>query len=179
MDEDKIVRDYQQLLDRARKSKDLQDDLALLEVKQSLIEGAGKGLFVKQDLSKGDFIGVYNGKVLWPYTIDPVDREKCTYMLEIPSRYNRRKGKLVIDAIDEDSCLTRYINHSSKTRHINCKVVMFGEAVDYKVPVFILTRDVKAGTELLFDYGPQYHWAKGEEKRTSSGGGTTREAKGS
>lgn len=62
---------------------------------------------------------------------------------------------IVIDANKDDGSFGRFINHSKK--HPNIKPVTHKENGKVKTVLFIAIIDIKAGEELLFNYGDMYH----------------------
>ncbi|MCC6746919.1 MAG: SET domain-containing protein-lysine N-methyltransferase [Deltaproteobacteria bacterium] len=101
----------------------------------------GWGLFAARDLAVGDLIGAYAGELDWGQ-----NRQDRAYVL------GGTHEREVIDARHKGN-ETRFVNHSSA--HPNAK--MGAIPVDGLVqPFLFVSRPVKAGEQLLFDYGQGY-----------------------
>jgi hypothetical protein len=147
-----------------KKARSLLPRSDLFEVKESLIEGAGLGLFVRSDLpdgktslEKGTSLGVYEGVRMTSAEFDAIydtdeKRRARHYVMELPDA-----DRTVIDAQDAVNSLTRYINHQKMDR---ANVVRYGPLKDH----LMLSKRVKAGAELYYDYGDDYF---DDEKRAS------------
>ena len=116
-----------------------------LVVKKSKIRGAGLGLFANMDFPADAVLGEYwgvrtttkpaNGRYTW--------------------RVDTDDGPVYIDAAQND-CPLRFVNGAKTERQherINCKTYTSHGAL-----LYVTTRAVKAGEELIIDYGP-YYWA--------------------
>lgn len=119
-----------------------------LVVKRSGIPGAGKGLFTKKAITKGQRIIEYLGKrTTWKDVLDGGDFNGYTYYI------NRN---LVINAKDDLTAIARFINDASGITRIkgitnNC------EYIEEKKRVFVeATKDIPAGSELFVSYGKEY-----------------------
>jgi uncharacterized protein len=127
-----------------------------LIIAPSQIKMAGLGMYTTRDIKKGQVIGEYKG-------------EKLT-----TEQYNRRYAKadygaygmaiqrnLVYDARKTNSCLCRYIcDYTGSGKKPN--VEFQGEK---KIIEVITLRKIKAGEELLVDYGSDIRIAMGIEKK--------------
>jgi len=115
-----------------------------LEVKESLIAGAGKGLFAKRNLREGRRLGRYRGDLYYGKNAardasDSVPESHKPYLM----------GTIEMGFIDGYTMRNhmRWANHSS-TEH-NAYARLENDGV-----VFIVTeRRIKAGEEILIDYG--------------------------
>lgn len=111
-----------------------------MEIKQSNIPDAGRGVFTKAFLPKGTFLGYYRGKIV------NLDKIKNTdYVLTID---------------DGTAICGKHSNHFSAM--INCPT-----ATQYSPNVMFTTegqlntiRDIKANEELYVDYGRGYWTAR-------------------
>lgn len=114
-----------------------------LEVRPSLIPGAGCGLFTKALLRKDSVVCEYRG---WQLTL-----------VEVLQRRNRKYVmggfglNCHVDAPPE--VLARYINDSFNTSKLNCR---FRKQKSLKYAQIIATRDIQAGEELYASYGSVY-----------------------
>ena len=116
-----------------------------LAVKKSKIRGAGLGLFANMDFPADAVLGEYWGVRT---TTKPADGR---YVWHIDTD----DGSVYIDAAQND-CPLRFVNGAKTERQherINCKTYISHGAL-----LYVTTRAVKAGEELIIDYGP-YYWA--------------------
>nr|GMD58637.1 Histone-lysine N-methyltransferase EZ1 [Ipomoea batatas] len=132
----------------------------LLGKRQKVLLGrsdiAGWGVFLKNCVSKNEFIGEYTGELISHFEADKrgkvYDRQNCSFLYNL-------NDQLVIDAYRMGSKL-KFINHSPDP---NCcaKIIVVGG--EHRLGIFAL-KDINAGDELLCDY--QYDpdtcpaWAK-------------------
>ncbi len=111
-------------------------DRKFLKVKRGI---NGLGLFTTVDIKKGTFIIEYVGKLL---TADEADAKGGQYLFEINSRWT-------IDGTTRKN-LARYINHSCRP---NCE----SDTNDRLKRITIAAiKNIKAGTELTYDYGKAF-----------------------
>ncbi|HUC80898.1 MAG TPA: SET domain-containing protein-lysine N-methyltransferase [Flavisolibacter sp.] len=118
-----------------------------LEIKDSGIPGAGKGLFTNVFIPKGTRIVEYKGSVT---TWDAVRNDATNaYIYFLKPNY-------VIDARDHPKSLARYVNDAqglvrSKERWNNAKFTPDG------LRVFVeATKDIQPGEEIFVSYGKKY-----------------------
>ena len=118
-----------------------------LEIKESTIEGAGKGLFTKVLIPKGSRIVEYKGTVTtWDVVKDDPTNAYIYYV----------KPNHVIDARNHPKVLARYVNDAkglvrTKGRHNNARFYNDG------LRVFIIAeKDIQPGEEILVEYGKKY-----------------------
>ena len=128
----------------------------------------GLGAFAQRDLPAGAYLGRYTGRL---YSADGAlaalnnGDTSGNYFATLQNAPG--DGPLVIDAEDyEISGWPRFINHS--LRRQNCRNTELGlplvDGVDVRIPLglYVQTiRDIKAGEELLVDYGPEYWTDRG------------------
>src|SRR5688572_4029776 len=119
-----------------------------LYVKKSTLPNAGKGLFTKVAIPKGELVVEYKGKVTtWKDVKD--DDGKNGYIFYV-KRYH------VIDALPTKKPLARYANDARGLTRIkgitnNCDYVTKG------LKAYIETKKaIEAGSEIFVDYGPDY-----------------------
>ena len=119
-----------------------------LTVKRSTLPGAGKGLFTKTFIQKGDKIIEYKGKITNWKDADHMDG-KNLYIFYV----NRNH---VIDAGNNKDILARYANDArglGKVKGINNNSAY----ISNNKRIFITaTRDIAPGTEILVGYGKAY-----------------------
>lgn len=126
--------------------------MALLEkqliIKRSTIPGAGKGLFTKQNISKGERILEYKGRITtWK---DVLNGKKFNGYVYYVTRNH------VIDAMSRLKSLGRYANDAKGITRIkgvtnNSKYVQEGKKVYVEA-----VKDIPAHTEILVPYGKDY-----------------------
>lgn len=126
--------------------------MALLEehlvVKKSNIPGAGKGLFTKKAIAKGERIVEYKGKTSTWKEVDHRDGSNV-YIYYVNRNF-------VIDARTYPKSLGRYVNDARGLTIIkgltnNCEYVQEGTRV------FIdAIKNIPAGSELFVSYGKEY-----------------------
>lgn len=127
---------------------------SLLEVRESRIPGAGRGLFVTRDVPPGEWLAVYTGT---PLSLAEVMRRKEKGEL---SDYVRGGfGLFSLDAVDYQAVLARYINDPYLTpERRNVRFLKLRKA---KRALVLATRKVSAGEELYAKYGDGYWRARG------------------
>ena len=121
------------------------------QIKDSTLQGAGKGLFAKWDFEKGDAIVRYTGDVV--QTADGAQEDGwrgSSYVLEVTNSWG-------IDAARTNTAAGRMINDTVETeKRAN---VEFSFDARRKVVTIRALRAIKAGEELFIKYGGQY-WAR-------------------
>lgn len=118
-----------------------------LEIKESNIPGAGKGLFTTIDIPKGTRITEYKGRVRkWKEVEDDHDNYYILYV----TRNN------VIDAKRYKTAIAKYINDAKGLKKIkglnnNTEFVREGKRMFVEA-----TKNITAGSELFVGYGKDY-----------------------
>ena len=119
-----------------------------LYVKKSTLPNAGKGLFTKVGIPKGEKIVEYKGKItIWKEVKD--DDGKNGYIFYV----NRNH---VIDAMRTERHLARYANDARGLSRVNglnnnCDYITKG------LKAYIESKkNIQAGAEIFVDYGPDY-----------------------
>ena len=137
-----------------------------VEVKESLLPGAGKGLFAKKNIPKGTKIVEYKGKITTWKEVEHNDGENG-YIYYV-KRYH------VINASRHASALARYANDAKGLQRVK-GIVNNAEYIEDGLKVYIQsTKDIPAGTEILVEYGKDYwdvirHNIKVEKQRQKYG----------
>lgn len=112
------------------------------EVKMSLQEGVGKGLFALKEYKKGDFIVEYTG-VRIPTKI--ADEHKGRYLFEIDRKWT-------VDG-EVSTNPARFINHSCDPN----TEAEIEKGADREGHIMIYAmRNIAPGEELYIDYGDEY-----------------------
>jgi hypothetical protein len=121
-----------------------------LIVKKSTIPGAGKGLFIKRDVKKGERIVEYLGEIIsWKECDIRAERDEGGYVFYV----SRKK---CIDAYNTPEELARFANDARGLTKIdgvtnNCQYQI------YKNSGWITaTKNIKAGSEIFVRYGAEY-----------------------
>lgn len=116
-----------------------------LEIRDSEIEGAGKGLFTTIERNAGDFICYYEGDELNEKSLSRrYKNEKPIYVLKL-------KEDLYLDSRDHPHALARYINSNHNSgKKINCTY-----SIDRRTQLVSIktTKYLLPNTELLIAYG--------------------------
>lgn len=163
-----LVRKYlisRSLLTRSEKSSPplLRDNLYLLlkflrghapgelEVRKSLIEGAGQGLFARKHFRLDELICVYRGTKLSFKEL--LSRSKRDYVMFISLNCH-------IDAASHPSVYARYVNDNFDENLLNARFVKLKH---YAVALVVASRDIMEGEEIYAAYGEGY-WRR--HKRT-------------
>lgn len=118
-----------------------------LEVKESMIPGAGKGLFTNEFIPKNTRIIEYKGRIR---TWQEAQYDDTNYYIFFVNENH------VIDAKRQKKSLARYINDANGLQKVkglrnNAQFICDG------LKVFVeSTRDIPAGTEIFVGYGKEY-----------------------
>lgn len=121
-----------------------------LVVKKSKLKGAGKGLFTKRDIKKGERIVEYIGEIV---TEAELDRRAENDIFGYAFFISKNK---CIDAYYTPNELARYANDASGLKRI--KGIRNNSCYDvYKNTGWIKAeKNIKAGEEILVSYGAEY-----------------------
>lgn len=119
-----------------------------VEVKESILPGAGKGLFAKELIPKGTRIVEYKGKIsTWKEVDDDDGNNGYIYYV---------KRHHVIDASRNANSLARYANDAKGLRRVT-GIANNAEYVEEGLKVYIESRkNIPAGSEILVEYGKDY-----------------------
>ncbi|GEO10946.1 SET domain-containing protein [Segetibacter aerophilus] len=118
-----------------------------LEVRESSIPGAGKGLFTDKHIPKGTRIVEYKGRIR---TWKEVENEDDNYYIFYVNEDR------IIDASNHQKSLARFINDAKGLQKIkglsnNAQFVIDG------LRVFVdAIKDIPAGNEIFLGYGKEY-----------------------
>jgi len=119
-----------------------------VEVKDSLLPGAGKGLFAKVFIPKGSHIVEYKGKITtWKEVDDDDGNNGYIYFV---------KRHHVIDASRHKSAFARYANDARGLKRVK-GITNNAEYAEDGLKVFIVAKkNIPAGAEILVEYGKEY-----------------------
>lgn len=121
-----------------------------VEVRESGLPGAGKGLFAKTFIPSGTRIVEYKGKITTWKEVDDNDGNNG-YIYYV-------KRDHVIDAAGHPKALARYANDARGLQRVK-GISNNSEYVEDGLRVFIESRkDIQPGQEILVEYGTEY-WA--------------------
>jgi SET domain-containing protein len=122
----------------------------MLFVKRSQIPKAGKGLYTDAPIKKGEYFVEYTGeKLTWAEVLKRSENGKGGYAFYI-TKYR------CIDAYDKPNEVARFANDArGLTRHPTLKNNCIYNIKGGK-PFIQATRNIKAGEEILVNYGPDY-----------------------
>jgi len=141
-----LAEETEKIVEHLRKDSD--DGLGIEEAE---IPGKGRGIVATRDFKKGEFVVEHAGKLISKESANAREEQYgvdkgCCYMF-----YFVHQGKnLCIDETEETGRLGRLLNHSRKHPNLDTKVI----AVDGAPRLYMVAKvDIKAGVELLFDYG--------------------------
>ena len=118
-----------------------------LEVKESNISGAGRGLFTSKFISKGIRIMEYKGKIR---TWKEVKDDDSNYYIYYVTRNH------IIDARSYKKSMARYVNDAKGLKKIK-GLNNNAEFIRDRYKVFVeATKDIPAGAEIFVSYGKEY-----------------------
>lgn len=112
------------------------------DIKESLQEGVGKGLFAREEIKKGAFIIEYTGI---PLPTEVADDHPGRYLFEVDE-------KVTLDG-DTDDNTAKYINHSCDP-NVEAEIDEDGEGNGH-VNIYAIKK-IMPGQELYIDYGDEY-----------------------
>lgn len=121
-----------------------------LKVKKSLLPKAGKGLFTKSPIKKGEAVIEYKGEIIdWKEYQVRVDENKDGYLFFVSRKH-------CIDAFPTPQHMARYANDAAGLSRVkglrnNCVY----KVKDNKCYI-VATRDIEAGSEIFVDYTKEY-----------------------
>ena len=119
-----------------------------LYVRQSILKGAGKGLFTSKPIAKGAKIVEYKGKITTWKEVD--DRKGLNGYIYYVSRNH------VIDAWGHKKALARYANDArGPVRTVGIRNNSKYDTEGLKVYIFAM-KHIPAGSEILVGYGKEY-----------------------
>ncbi|MEP7264939.1 MAG: SET domain-containing protein [Bacteroidota bacterium] len=126
----------------------------MLYLRKSLLPGAGKGLFTDEDIPKGSEIVEYEGEILpWSVVEERAAKGHEGYAFYISERVS-------VDAYFTPWAMGRYANDARGFGRIeglrnNSQYVVKRKSGVRKVFI-VASRSLKAGSEILVDYGNDY-----------------------
>lgn len=120
-----------------------------LEVKESKIKGAGKGLFTKVHIKKGQLISRFTGELIENEKVEDLNsNEKFLYLIEWDEKYTLN--------VEHSNCFAKYANDAEGIK----KTKMFSNNSEMcwkKNDLFLRAiKDIKEGDEIYVSYGKQY-----------------------
>uniref|UniRef100_A0A8C3VA00 [histone H4]-lysine(20) N-methyltransferase n=1 Tax=Catharus ustulatus TaxID=91951 RepID=A0A8C3VA00_CATUS len=141
------VTDYYPVRRSSRKSKSELEVVILIDY----IDGKGRGVIATKHFNRGEFVVEYHGDLI---EITDAKKREAVYAQD-PSTgcymyyFQYLSKTYCVDATKETNRLGRLINHSKCG---NCQTKLHDiDGVPHLI--LIASRDIKAGEELLYDYG--------------------------
>jgi len=141
-----------------------------LDVRLSALQGAGQGLFAKEDLAKGAVLPPYQGRVLGfaegqaggDYVWCPVSAG-LKFVFEEEATTKGALAKEPSYCIDSSKATTgnpaRYVNAAARReqcKQVNLEICEIGDVMYFRT-----TGPISAGTEFIADYG-DFYWSNNE-----------------
>lgn len=126
-----------------------------MEIRDSLIPGAGKGVFAVTDIPKGTVIGEYTGKfITYEEYVRLAEKNEWHYVMGLLECAKEKAGGYTL--IDG-----RFGNITSRINYAPVKFqnVKFVKICEPPFVNIISLRDIKSGEELYIDYGPAYDYS--------------------
>ncbi len=154
--------------------------MANLELRTSTISKAGNGLFIGDDVKKGDVLGEYSGRRFSPTKIlsgTKKDYTFSTYANVIVSPHDHCLFRYANDIIDLEKSIShrKIVKHAHLSYNIGWRIdkeqtrkakemaVTLGkgkylntEFLNLERVYIVATQDIAAGSELFIDYGDGY-----------------------
>ncbi len=126
----------------------------MLYLKKSLIPGAGKGLFVKNEVKKGEIVCEYEGEIV-PWSVCEKRAEEGHEGYAFFITKNR-----CVDAYFTKEAIGRYANDAKGIGRVeglknNAQYEIKTRQGEKRVFI-VATRTIKANDEVLVDYGKDY-----------------------
>lgn len=121
--------------------------------KQTLLGDSGihgLGLYACEDVHEHDFVGEYKGEII---TKEEAERRGAVYELQKLSYLFSLNATQEIDSTYFGNKV-RFINHASRQKANLYPRIMMVNTV-HRIALYA-SRNIKAGQELLFDYGPKF-----------------------
>lgn len=121
-----------------------------LYLDKSTLPNAGKGLFTKVNIRKGEKIIEYKGRIItWKQHEKLAEQDKGGYAFYVNKNY-------VIDAYDTPQYFARYANDArgiSRLEGVRNNAVYEEKK---KIVHIVATRNIPAGSEIFVSYGDEY-----------------------
>jgi hypothetical protein len=110
----------------------------------------GLGLYACDDIQKDDFVGEYKGEII---TKEEAERRGAVYELQKLSYLFSLNAAQEVDSTYFGNKV-RFINHAAeKTANLYPRIITVNTV--HRIALYA-SRDIDAGQELLFDYGPKF-----------------------
>ncbi len=139
-------------IERSEKGKIPED----FEVKESTIEEVkGNGLFCKYDIKEGEILGEYLGEKVQVGSkrlSKHYRKGENNYMFVVLDPTRTRPAFYIDSSDPSKSSFPRYANGALKREQQNTAFAQFNDRI-----FLYAVKDISNGTELVADYGEQYH----------------------
>ena len=130
--------------------------LEMVEIRDSLIPGAGKGLFAKVAIPAGTYIGSYHGAYVTDPEIDALDDLRAEYLFLLPDCAEEGEHTGIAGDLDHPISKVNYAPAELNGQPTHLRNVDFMEYCERPYERLYTTRAVRAGEELYTDYGSEY-----------------------
>ncbi len=132
----------------------------MVEIRTSLIPGAGQGLFAKVDIPAGTFIGPYSGRYVTPEESDAMqDTKEGEYLFFLPECAGLDMYDSIAGDMDDYVSKVNYAPAIINRQPTRLQNVSFQNACTEPYVRLFATRNIRADEELYVDYGPDYDYA--------------------
>ncbi len=132
----------------------------MVEIRPSLIPGAGEGLFAKVDIPAGTFIGPYSGRYVTPEESDAMqDTKEGEYLFFLPECAGVELYDSIAGDMDDYVSKVNYAPAIINRQPTRLQNVSFQNACSEPYVRLFATRAIRADEELYVDYGPDYDYA--------------------
>lgn len=128
----------------------------MVEVRESKIPGAGKGLFAKYDLPAGTYVGFYDGTYLTEEEVEALDDLRSAYLFLLPECADEPVYTGIAGDLEHPISKVNYAPSEINGQPTHLQNVDFIEQCDEPYEKLFTTRFVHAGEELYTDYGSDY-----------------------
>ena len=146
--ENKVARRYADLCDKHA------TQVYQCEIKPSTLNNKRMGLFALSAFNSGDVIDLYEGQRL-PARGQIINSTVNQFKVPV-TFYTDSHKHYIIDSTNTQSCIARYINHS--TENTNCRLQLFKPREYYEtyLVAVMTTQEVDAGSELFIDFSQSW-----------------------
>lgn len=131
----------------------------MVEVRQSLIPGAGEGLFAKVDIPDGTYIGSYAGRLVTPEESDAMQGTKeGEYLFFLPACANDEAHDSIAGDMEDYISKVNYAPATINRQPTYLQNVTFENFCEPPYVRLFAMRKIDANEELYVDYGPDYNY---------------------
>jgi len=120
-----------------------------VEVRLSKIKGAGKGIFAKSKIKKGELISQFTGELIENEKVEELNNNnELLYLIYWDEKYTLN--------VENSNCLAKYANDAEGVKKI--KGVKNNSKISWHNNKLFLeaTKEIKTGEEIYVSYGKEY-----------------------